>query len=168
MRKGNLQKLKEIFTTFQLTVDVCNIFQRPIDSNGLIVVKLKRGLKYRGHVYFEPVRPAMQYISNTLIEDDILCLSLQFCQCTDNQDYSEIDDECRASFASLNNPLDFFKAVSTETTLVSEIANIVSENTTALAPGQGKTSVSIEMSQMSIVRIWHFHICFHQVNLVIK
>ena len=30
-------------------------------SNGLIVVKLKRDLKYRSHVYFEPVRPHIVY-----------------------------------------------------------------------------------------------------------
>ena len=30
--------------------------QRFVDSNGLIVLQLKQNLKYRGHVYFEPVR----------------------------------------------------------------------------------------------------------------
>ena len=34
---------------------------RPADSNGLIVVRLKRDLKYRGCVYFEPVRPSVIY-----------------------------------------------------------------------------------------------------------
>ena len=34
---------------------------RPADSNGLIVVKLKRDLKYSGYVYFELVRPNIIY-----------------------------------------------------------------------------------------------------------
>ena len=37
--------------------NICNILQRPADSNRLILVKLKRDLKYRGYVYFDPVRP---------------------------------------------------------------------------------------------------------------
>ena len=37
--------------------NIYNILPRPAVSNELIVVKLNRDLKYRGHVYFEPVRP---------------------------------------------------------------------------------------------------------------
>ena len=42
-------------------VNICNILSRPADSNGLIVVKSKRDLKYRGCVYFESVRPNVIY-----------------------------------------------------------------------------------------------------------
>ena len=38
-------------------VDICNTLPRPADNNGIIIVKLKRKLQYRGHVYFECVRP---------------------------------------------------------------------------------------------------------------
>ena len=38
-------------------VSTCNTLPHPADSNGLVTVKLKRKLEYRGHVYFEPVRP---------------------------------------------------------------------------------------------------------------
>ena len=37
--------------------NICNLLTRPSVPNGLIVVKLKRDLKYRGHVYFELLRP---------------------------------------------------------------------------------------------------------------
>ena len=37
------------------------ILPKPAVSNGLIVVKLKPHLKYRGHEYFEPVRPYVIY-----------------------------------------------------------------------------------------------------------
>ena len=30
---------------------------RPADSNGLIIIKLKRELEYKGHAVFEAVRP---------------------------------------------------------------------------------------------------------------
>ena len=33
----------------------CNILPKSIVSNGLVIVKQERGLKYRGNVYFEPV-----------------------------------------------------------------------------------------------------------------
>ena len=37
----------------------CNSLPRPADSNGVIVVKLKRKAAYRWHVLFEPVRPSL-------------------------------------------------------------------------------------------------------------
>ena len=46
---------------------ICNvpieaiILPRSAVSNGLIVVKLKRVLKYRGHAYLEPIRPLIVY-----------------------------------------------------------------------------------------------------------
>ena len=58
MLKGQAPKLKGAICNVQLEADdVCNILPRGADSNGIIMVKLKRKLMYRGHVYFEPVRP---------------------------------------------------------------------------------------------------------------
>ena len=37
----------------------CNFLLRPADSNGVIIVKLKRKAAYRGHVLFHPVRPRL-------------------------------------------------------------------------------------------------------------
>ena len=37
----------------------CNSLPRPADSNGVIIVKLKREATYRGHVLFEPVIPRL-------------------------------------------------------------------------------------------------------------
>ena len=50
----------------------CNSLTRPANSNGVIIVKLKRKAAYRGHVLFEPVRPRLiesllQYLRNTII-----------------------------------------------------------------------------------------------------
>ena len=38
-------------------IDVTNLLPRTADSNGLVTVKLKRTVEYRGHVLFEAVRP---------------------------------------------------------------------------------------------------------------
>ena len=38
-------------------VDDCNTLLRPADSNGIIILKLKRKFQYSGQVYSESVRP---------------------------------------------------------------------------------------------------------------
>ena len=58
MLKGQTPKLKGALCNMPIDiVDVCNTLPGPADSNGIIKVKLKRKLQYRGHVYFESVRP---------------------------------------------------------------------------------------------------------------
>ena len=37
--------------------ETCHVLPRPPDSSGIIVLKLKRKLQFRGHVYFQAVRP---------------------------------------------------------------------------------------------------------------
>ena len=41
--------------------DIFKILTRPCDSIGLIIVKLKRHMKYRRHVFFKPVQSSMIY-----------------------------------------------------------------------------------------------------------
>ena len=59
MPKGNSLKSREPFAMFLLILMmyICNELPRPACSNGLLLLKLKRKLIYRGHVYFEPIRP---------------------------------------------------------------------------------------------------------------
>ena len=38
-------------------VDVCNTLPHLADSNGIVIVKLKKKLQYRSHDYFQSVRP---------------------------------------------------------------------------------------------------------------
>ena len=60
--KGEFSKIKGSICNIPVeAANICNILPRPVVSNGLIVVKLKRDLKYRGHVYFEPVRAHIIY-----------------------------------------------------------------------------------------------------------
>ena len=52
--KGKYAKIKDSICHIPIeAAHICNILPRPADSNGLIVVKLKKGLKYRAYVYFE-------------------------------------------------------------------------------------------------------------------
>ena len=60
--KGKFSKIKENICNVPLeTANICNILPRPTVSNGLIVIKLKRDLIYRGNVYFGPVRRHIIY-----------------------------------------------------------------------------------------------------------
>ena len=58
MPKGQLPKLKDVLCNVAIdVVDICNTLPQPADSNGSVMVKLKRKLKYSDHVYSESVRP---------------------------------------------------------------------------------------------------------------
>ena len=57
MPKGQPPKLKDVLCNVAIdVVDICNTLLQPADSNGNVMVKLKRKLQYSGHVYFESVR----------------------------------------------------------------------------------------------------------------
>ena len=55
MPKGRFPNLKG--SVCNIPIDSTDITPHGADSNGLVVVKLKRKLNYQGHVYFEAVRP---------------------------------------------------------------------------------------------------------------
>ena len=58
MPKGQLQKVKGSICNIPISEidNNCNSLPRPADSNGVIIVKLKRKAAYRGHMLFEPIR----------------------------------------------------------------------------------------------------------------
>ena len=60
MSKGNFPKLKSSICNVPIdTVDISDVLPRRADSNGLVAIKLKCKLPYRGHVYFEAARPEL-------------------------------------------------------------------------------------------------------------
>ena len=60
MPKGRFPKLKGTICNIPVdTADIVNVLPRSADSNGLVMVKLKLKLCYRGHVYFESERPEL-------------------------------------------------------------------------------------------------------------
>ena len=65
MPKGTLQKLKEsIWNVPVHAVDVSNGLPRDVDSNSLIVIKLKRKLTCKDHAFFESV--SSEFLNQTL------------------------------------------------------------------------------------------------------
>ena len=59
MPKVQSPKVKGIIWNIKISKTDYNFKSLPryADSNGIIVVKLKRKVEYRGHVLFDPVRP---------------------------------------------------------------------------------------------------------------
>ena len=58
MPKGQKRKIKGAICNVPVNCNqTCNILPRPPDRSGIILIKLKRKLQFRGHVYFEAVRP---------------------------------------------------------------------------------------------------------------
>ena len=65
MPKGQQPKIKGAICNIPINADaVSNCLPRPPDSNGIILVKLKRKIAFRGHVFFESVQP--NFIENAL------------------------------------------------------------------------------------------------------
>ena len=77
MPKGQSPQLKGALYDIPIdAVEVCNTLPLPADSNGIVIVKLKRKLQYRGYVYFKSIRPnfiliLLQYLkfNNQLYHD---------------------------------------------------------------------------------------------------
>ena len=56
MPKGQFPKLKGSICNIPVNAsDIINVLPHGADSNGLVVVKLKQKLNYRGHLHFEAV-----------------------------------------------------------------------------------------------------------------
>ena len=70
--KGEFSKIKEnVCNIPTVATNIYNVLPRPSVSNGLIVIKLKRNLKYRGHECFKPVRPRIIYQAHNKFYKDI-------------------------------------------------------------------------------------------------
>ena len=54
-----------------------------------------------------------------------------------------INGRSETEFASVEDPLNMHRTASNETTLVSEILNIINKKNVIIAPGQGKKPLSI-------------------------
>ena len=62
--KGQFPKLKGPICNIPIYIsDITNILPHGADSSGLIMVKLKRKLGFRGHVCFSPVSPESVYLA---------------------------------------------------------------------------------------------------------
>ncbi|XP_015764283.1 PREDICTED: uncharacterized protein LOC107343234 [Acropora digitifera] len=65
MPKGQQRKIKGAICNVPVECDqTCKILPRPPERSGIIMLKLKRKLEFRGHVYFQAVRP--EVVTNAL------------------------------------------------------------------------------------------------------
>ena len=63
--KGQQRKIKGAICNIPVECDqTCNILPRPPERSGIILLKLKRKLEFRGHVYFQVACP--QVVDNNL------------------------------------------------------------------------------------------------------
>ena len=157
-RKGEFSKIKgNICNITVQTETVGNVLPRPINNNGLVLVKLKRHLRYRGYVCFEPVRPsaiyeALNYLKrkNKFYKDISISYGLNSQEILNLSDISAIDETEADSFIvkneifeSVDDPLNAHRDAGYETTPVPEIPRIIEDDNVIMAPGQGKTPVSV-------------------------
>ena len=62
MPRGKQRKIYGTVCNIPVNCDtVCQSLPRPPESSGIIMLKLKRKLKYHGHQYYESVRPTIVY-----------------------------------------------------------------------------------------------------------
>ena len=127
--------------------ETCNILPRPPNSSGIIMLKLKRKLQFRGHVYFQAVRPemilcALQWLqgNNELYQDisinmenidpEVSSVPLEEDTCSNDvncsaNEYSDNNnsDEDNCDDYEKENPLDNERAPTCETCLQSNMPN---------------------------------------------
>ena len=98
--KGEFAKIKGNICNIPVETDtVRNVLSRPVNNNGLVLVKLKRHVKYRGYVYFEPVRSsgiyeALSYLKgkNKFYKDISISYGLNSQEILNLPDASAIDE----------------------------------------------------------------------------
>ena len=156
MAKGQTPKLKgSIYSVPIDTNDVTNILPRGADSNGIIMIKLKRKLSYYDHVYFEAVSP--EFIcklsidlfkrNNHLYRDIVIDVGqipsslLSLIEPVGTSDHESIvDDLAPNHFEEIDNPLENHRLGAHETTLIS---NIPQSEVLIIASGKGKQPMAI-------------------------
>lgn len=157
MPKGQQPKIKGAICNIPIEVNsVSNCLPRGSDNNDIILVKLKRKMEFRGHVYFESVRPncvheALEYLKqfnpfygNILInmnniDKELICLAdvdfvvdkNEFLLTVENDDENLEED----------NPLDHYSTNSNESFIIPNIYN-EQQNILDIAPGENKSPES--------------------------
>ncbi|XP_066915086.1 uncharacterized protein [Clytia hemisphaerica] len=105
MPKGQFPKLKGSICNVPIDVeDVANTLPRKTSDNGLVIVKLKRKLEYRGHVIFESIRPdfiqhILSYlkVNNPLYQDIEIDVSNISNDETMIQNNTDVDEETNSN-----------------------------------------------------------------------
>ena len=127
----------------------------------MIIVKLKRHLRYRGNVNFESVRPEPIYAhlnylknKNKFYEDISISYGLSsngisnvadasFAHEQTCKNHPHTKTENKLNFELFDDPLNLYRVAPNETALISEIQGIIDEDNLTVAPGQGKSQFCV-------------------------
>ena len=157
MPKGQFTKIKGAMCNVPIETDnICNILPRGIDNNGLILLKLKRKLCYRGHL-FEPVRPdvvkeTLNYLkqNNSLysdIEINIGNIPLNLLSLDEipivREDSPDSHPDQSNNLEEIDNPLDRYRLGAKDSVLIPTIPCQINEEDITIAPGEGIKPLSI-------------------------
>ena len=149
MPKGKFPKLKGSICNVPIdTADIVNVLPRGADSNGLVVVKLKCKLCYRGHVYFESVRPELIHLALTYLKENNALysdISIKLGNIPNNllslsDDDSDQESENIDTLEEVQNPQNLHRFNFQETLF---ITNVLSSEEVNIAPGEGKQPTSM-------------------------
>ena len=171
MPKCKSLKMKGSICNIPVTeIDInCNKLPRPADSNGLLIVMLKRKLEYKSHLIFEAVRPALVVqileflkLHNHLyldIEINYNNISVNMLGCHNGSleeseiylqllrslnEPIEVEVELSTNKEIHDDPLSKFRAPSIETTIISEApSNCELEQEITITPGEGKQPILV-------------------------
>ena len=149
MPKGKFPKIKGSICNVPIdTADIVNVLPHGADSNDLIVVKLKCKLCYRGHVYFESVRPELIHqVLTYLKENNALYsdISINLGNIPNNllslsDDESDQESENIDTLEEVQNPQNLYRFNFQETLF---ITNVLSSEEVNIAPAEGKQPTSM-------------------------
>ena len=157
--KGQQPKIKGAICNIPIDVEsVSNCLPRATNNNGILFVKLKRKIEFRGHVYFESVRPnciqeALEYLrqfnpfySTILINMDninseLLSLTDANAAVEKNEFSVTLENDEDAGILEVENPSDIEHTNSSEFCIIPNIYN-ESQNILSIAPGENKVPES--------------------------
>ena len=132
--KGQFSKVKGATCNVPIdNVDVSNLLPRQADNNGLMIIKLKRKLEHKGHVYFEPIRPriviGLEYLKlHNHLYKNVTIVPDNIPQCIVTSDHSNSPKEqYNEALETDENPLDNYSIATNETSMLSNIIEPASE-----------------------------------------
>ena len=119
MPKGQQRKIKGAICNVPVECEhTCKVLPRPSSSSGIILLKLKRKLEFRGHVYFQAVRPqlllnALHWLKNNnplyksiTIDLGNIDTSMTLLQPHEHNSFSDINDKDVTDSESCSSGLD--------------------------------------------------------------
>lgn len=131
MSKGQQKKIKGAICNVPVSCDhICTVLPRPPEMSGIIMLKLKRKLVFKGHVYFKAVRPdfvlnALQWLKQnnplyaniTIMVENVSLNLTQSLSCGSTNDENKKSEEEQNELEENDDPLNNFRMDTNETCL---------------------------------------------------